>query len=101
MSDTTEPDLPALRRIFVTKVTNPCFLGVMVIYVTPRTPPRVYICRSMSEGRSTKMREYEHEASEVTIQDVGCAWLIVGVFLSAMFLLPVVLEASVTLTLPF
>ncbi len=47
------------------------------------------------------MREYEHEASEVTIQDVGCAWLIVGVVLSAMLLLPVVLEASATLTLPF
>ena len=47
------------------------------------------------------MREHEHEASKVTIQDVGCAWLIVGVILSAMLLLPVVLEAGATLTLSF
>ena len=47
------------------------------------------------------MREYEHEASEVARQDVGCAWLIVGVILSAMLLLPVVLEAGVPLTQPF
>ena len=47
------------------------------------------------------MREYEHEASEVTIQDVSCAWLIVGVILSAMLLLSVVLEAGVPLTQPF
>jgi hypothetical protein len=47
------------------------------------------------------MREYEHEPSEVTIQDVSCAWLIVGVILSAMLLLPVVLETGATLTLPF
>lgn len=45
------------------------------------------------------MREYKHEAFEVTSQDVGCAWLIVGVILSAMLLLSVVLEASATLTL--
>jgi diacylglycerol kinase len=25
------------------------------------------------------MREYEHEASDVASQDVGCAWLMVGV----------------------
>ena len=47
------------------------------------------------------MREYEPEASDVTSQEVSCAWLIVGVVLSAMLLLPVVLEASATLTLPF
>ena len=45
------------------------------------------------------MREHEHEASKVTIQDVGFAWLFVGVLLSAMLLLPVVLQASATLTL--
>ncbi len=74
---------------------------MMVIYVTPRMPLNVYICRSMSERRSTKMREYEHEASDVASQDVGCAWLMVGVVLSAMLLLPVVLETGATLTLPF
>ncbi len=42
------------------------------------------------------MPEYKHEASEVTSQDVGCAWLIVGVILSAMLLLSVVLEANAT-----
>ncbi len=47
------------------------------------------------------MREYEHEPSKVAIQDVGCAWLIVGVILSAMLLLSVVLEASATLPLSF
>jgi hypothetical protein len=47
------------------------------------------------------MREYEHETSDVGSQDVGCAWLIVGVMLSAMLLLPVVLEAGATLTPPF
>ena len=47
------------------------------------------------------MREYEHEASDVASQDVGCAWLMVGVVLSAMLLLPVVLETGATLTLPF
>ncbi len=45
------------------------------------------------------MREYKHEAFEVTSQHVGCAWLIVGVILSAMLLLSVVLEASATLIL--
>ncbi len=45
------------------------------------------------------MREYKHEAFEMTSQDVGCAWLIVGVLLFAMLLLPMVLEASATLTL--
>ncbi len=45
------------------------------------------------------MREYKHEAFEMTSQDVGCAWSIVGVILSAMLLVPVVLEASATLTL--
>ncbi len=45
------------------------------------------------------MHEYKHEASEVTSQDVGCAWLIVGVILSAMLMMSVVLEASGTLTL--
>ena len=45
------------------------------------------------------MREYKHEAFEVTSQDVGYAWLIVGVILSAMLLLSVVLEASGTLAL--
>ncbi len=45
------------------------------------------------------MRVYKHEAFEMASQDVGCAWLIVGVILSAMLLLPVVLEASVTLSL--
>ena len=48
-----------------------------------------------------KMREYEHETSGLASQDVGCAWLIVGVILSAMLLLPVVLAAGATLTLPF
>ncbi len=47
------------------------------------------------------MREYEHEPSKVAIQDVGCAWLIVGVVLSVMLLLSVVLEASATLPLSF
>ncbi|MFQ5545956.1 MAG: hypothetical protein ACE5FE_08255 [Acidiferrobacterales bacterium] len=47
------------------------------------------------------MREYEQKASDVTGQDVGFAWLIVGVIFSAMLLLPVVLEASFALTLPF
>ncbi len=47
------------------------------------------------------MREYEHDASDVARQDVGCAWLIVGVILSAMLLLSVVLEAGATLTLSF
>jgi len=47
------------------------------------------------------MREYEHEASDVASQDVGCAWLMMGVVLSAMLLLPVVLETGATLTLPF
>ena len=47
------------------------------------------------------MREYEHETSDVASRDVGFAWLIVGVIFSAMLLLPVVLEASSALTLPF
>ncbi len=42
------------------------------------------------------MPEYKHEAFEMTSQDVGCAWLIVGVILSAMLLVPVVLEANAT-----
>ncbi len=45
------------------------------------------------------MREYKQEAFEIANQNVGCAWLIVGVILSAMLLLPVVLETSATLTL--
>ena len=89
----------------MTNVTNPpskdTFYAVMMIYVTPHMPPRVYICSSMNEGRSTKMREYEHEPSEVASQDVGCAWLMVGVILAAMLLLSVVLEASATSTPPF
>ncbi len=47
------------------------------------------------------MPEYQHEAFEMANQNVGCAWLIVGVILSAMLLLPVVLEAGATLTLSF
>ncbi len=42
------------------------------------------------------MHEYKHEAFEMASQNVGCAWLIVGVILSAMLLLPVVLEANAT-----
>ncbi len=45
------------------------------------------------------MHEYKHEAFEMANQNVGCAWLIVGVMLSAMLLVPVVLQASVTLSL--
>ena len=48
-----------------------------------------------------RMRAYEHDTSDVAGQDVGCAWLIVGVVLSVMFLLPVVFDATSTLTLPF
>ncbi len=73
----------------------------MVIYVTPRTPLRVYICRSMRDERSGKMREYEPKAFDVASQDVGGAWLIVGVVLSAMLLLPLVLEVGANLRLPF
>ncbi len=47
------------------------------------------------------MREYEDETSQVTGRDVCCAWLVVVAVVSAMLLLPVVLEASFTLTLPF
>ncbi len=47
------------------------------------------------------MREYEDETSDVTGRDVCCAWLIVGVILSAMLLLSVVLEAGAILLLPF
>ena len=45
------------------------------------------------------MPEYQHEAFEMASQNIGCAWLIVGVLLSAMLLLPVVLQASATLSL--
>lgn len=47
------------------------------------------------------MKTREYETADVASQDVGCAWLIVGVMLSAMLLLPVVLEVSATLALPF
>ncbi len=45
------------------------------------------------------MHEYKHEAFEMASQNIGCAWLIVGVLLSAMLLVPVVLQASATLSL--
>ena len=45
------------------------------------------------------MHEYKHEAFEMASQNIGCAWLIVGVLLSAMLLVPLVLQASATLSL--
>ncbi len=47
------------------------------------------------------MREYEDETSDVTGRDVFCAWLVVVAVLFVVLLLPVVLQAGVSLTLPF